>query len=135
MSLLLDALKRAAQEKLEKQRQDDHGAAQGAAASADEVLSLDIADAPHESDDAHNSHDLKPTSRTDLRTHRAHVLASELQAFMGANPTEQHATRAAKETPERNEPPRAKHSLEPPPMIAAVAAPPAAAARVFRNKR
>ncbi|HEX5057187.1 MAG TPA: tetratricopeptide repeat protein [Gammaproteobacteria bacterium] len=133
MSLLLDALKRAAQEKLEKQRQDEAGAP--AAASVEEVLSVDVTDAPRGGDNAQDIHELQLESRTDLRLHRADVLASELQAFMGANPTEQQATRRSPhETPEQT-PAAAKQDTSHPLSIPLVTATPAAAARLFKNKR
>lgn len=129
MSLLLDALKRAAEEKLEKQRQQESGAA-----PAEETLSLDITDAPH--GDNPESRDLSLESGTDLRMHRADVLASELQAFMGGSPTEQRVNRAANETREiaqdRASQPAATSAQAP---VSAPAATPAAAARLFRNKR
>lgn len=130
MSLLLDALKRAAQEKLEKQREQESGAA-----PTEETLSLDITDAP-QGGDVSGPQDLNLDTGTDLRLHRADVLASELQAFMGGSPTEQRANRAANETREtaqaRTSPPPPA-SVEAP--VSAPAATPAAAARLFRNKR
>lgn len=135
MSLLLDALKRAAQEKLEKQRQQESAAAESGPVTAEETLSLDITDA-RAGDGIHDARDLKLDSGTDLRMHRADVLASELQAFMGGNPTEQSAnrTRVAAGTPETAT--RASHPAEASAeMPVPGAATPAAAARLFRNKR
>src|SRR5262245_20496031 len=87
MSLLLDALKRAAQEKLEKQRQDGTGAA-----DSSDFLSLVIAEDENQGiqpaavfSDTGNGDNL---ADNDLRLHRSDVLASELQAFMGRTNTE-----------------------------------------------
>jgi tetratricopeptide (TPR) repeat protein len=130
MSLLLDALKRAAQEKLEKERQD--GEAQSSA--ADTPLSLDITEmdaaAAAEGGDA----DL-PSSTDDLRLHRADVLASELEAFMGRNSTEQQVSRP-RDSGERVSTMAAAKSFVPDATFTGNPAPtPAAAARLFRNKR
>lgn len=129
MSLLLDALKRAAEEKLEKQRQQE-----GDAAPAEETLSLDITDAPQ--GDNPGSRDLSLESNTDLRMHRADVLASELQAFMGGSPTEQRVNRAANETRGIAQDRASQPASAPAETPASVpASTPAAAARLFRNKR
>lgn len=131
MSLLLDALKRAAQEKLEKQRQDETGAGNGT--EADDALSLDITETGTEDNDL--KPDTLPPSNTDLRLHRADVLASELQAFMGRGNTEQGVTLSKEavdkvEPVERNAVP-ASGAFAP----SAALATPAAAALMFTNKR
>jgi tetratricopeptide (TPR) repeat protein len=141
MSLLLDALKRAAQEKLEKQRREESGADENGTTPVGEVLSLDIADAPRDSGEARDAGDLRldtlPDSGTDLRMHRADVLASELQAFMGGNPTERRGGQLAGETPEKKAENLARPFAETaaPTAVAVNDASPAAAARLFRNKR
>jgi tetratricopeptide (TPR) repeat protein len=141
MSLLLDALKRAAQEKLEKQRREENGADENSATPVGEVLSLDITDAPGAAEEARDAGDLRldtlPDSGTDLRMHRADVLASELQAFMGGNPTEPRGGHFAGETPEKKAENLTRPIVEtaPPTAVAVNDASPAAAARLFRNKR
>ncbi|HEY3487957.1 MAG TPA: tetratricopeptide repeat protein [Gammaproteobacteria bacterium] len=102
MSLLLDALKRAAQEKLEKQRQDETGvgaatqsaAIGGKAPPTEDGLSLELA--PADDKDTGGNKEVsevrltQSAAGTDLRMHRADVLASELEAFIGSN-TEQRS--------------------------------------------
>jgi tetratricopeptide (TPR) repeat protein len=110
MSLLLDALKRAAEEKLEKQQPQQEsaaGAQPAAAQSVDESLSLDITNPP-------------PTDmgNTVLRTHRSDVLASELQDFLDHRDTAQHKVGQHKD-----------------PYITAPVATPGQAAQMFESKR
>src|SRR5688572_26087179 len=85
MSLLLDALKRAAQEKLEKQRQDGEQAPDSA-----DALSLEISDGGNEAltKGAVDGSDGDNMAEDDLRLHRSDVLASELQDFMGRTNTD-----------------------------------------------
>lgn len=136
MSLLLDALKRAAQEKLEKQRQDENGAGDSGTA-ADAALTLDITDAPPAGGELQGAQDSRldatAASHTDLRLHRADVLASELQAFMGGAPTEQQSRRAANEPADKKDA-AGREKPAPGPAAFAPAVSPAAAARVFKNK-
>jgi tetratricopeptide (TPR) repeat protein len=106
MSLLLDALKRAAEEKLEKQQPQKDSAA-GAEPAVDEPLSLDITNPP--------SADM---GNTVLRTHRSDVLASELQDFLDHRDTAQHKIQ------------QQKHSY-----VTTPAATPEQAAQMFESKR
>jgi tetratricopeptide (TPR) repeat protein len=130
MSLLLDALKRAAQEKLEKERQD--GEAQPIAPDA--PLSLDITEMDAAAAAEGGNAD-SPSSADDLRLHRADVLASELEAFMGRNSTEQPVSRP-RDSGERVATMAAAKSFVPDTTFTGSPAPtPAAAARLFRNKR
>jgi tetratricopeptide (TPR) repeat protein len=134
MSLLLDALKRAAQEKLEKQRQDEAGAV-----DSPDALSLDIAEGENEvqrTQGAQDSSDSDNAADDDLRMHRADVLASELQAFMGRTNTEytmeHHDPDLEPAPPEPEESKTGSVSFVTRPASAST---PAAAGRMFANKR
>jgi Tfp pilus assembly protein PilF len=119
MSLLLDALKRAAEEKLEKQqpqKKDSAGAEPAAPRSSDEPLSLDITDAPppQAGNDSGNN--------TVLRTHRSDVLASELQEFLDHRDTAQQKVQAELRRAD-------------PYTVASATATPGQAAQLFESKR
>ena len=136
MSLLLDALKRAAQEKLEKQRQNETGAV-----DSPDALSLDIAEGENEVQRTHGaqeSSDGDNAADEDLRMHRADVLASELQAFMGRTNTEytmEHHDPDLELEPAPPEPEERKTGSVSFVTRPASASTPAAAGRMFANKR
>jgi Tfp pilus assembly protein PilF len=139
MSLLLDALKRAAQEKLEKQRQEEAG--QGTVNPSD-TLSLEISEDRNESrqqardTDAEDGSGDNNVAEDDLRLHRADVLASELQAFMGRTNTEytleHHDPDLESAVPPEPEERKTSVTFVTP---AAATSTPAAAGRLFANKR